>query len=452
MSKEHLGNSLEKVFFHYIIQNPKHFRDINSNYFKNEFISLAYTAIQKYQKDSNKQNIPSNEQLKHIIKINQSFNINNKSDENNLNERIDILLNENINNYDNKQLLDQFKAQALYHKTSEILSKSIDEFRKIKNIDQLNYDEVINLNSKIRNFNSNDNTISFDDNLGLDFDDPESHIQQLGGDKITTGYTNMDKILGGGQDRKTLNILMGMTGSGKSVQLNNFAVNAANAGYNVLYVSLEMSDRKIMKRLGSIRLGIPINMYDTVSMDEKEIKKRIAALKRDDESGLMVEKKIGKIYVKEYPISTATPDDIDSFLTQLKDIKNVNIDLLIIDYLGIMSAKGAIDSSLYNKGKFIAEGSRAIGQKRNLVVLSATQTAKDTWGAAQISLNDTPESKAIPETADTQQAIIRTPEMKAAGTYRLQALKLRDVEFYAESLDFDFDKTYLKIINDRIEQ
>jgi hypothetical protein len=41
--------------------------------------------------------------------------------------------------------------------------------------------------------------------------------------------------------------------------------------------------------------------------------------------------------------------------------------------------------------------------------------------------------------------------MKAANTYRLQALKLRDVEFYAESLDFDFDKTYLKIINDRIE-
>jgi replicative DNA helicase len=170
---------------------------------------------------------------------------------------------------------------------------------------------------------------------------------------------------------------MGMTGSGKSVWLNNFAVNAANAGYNVLYVSLEMSDRKIMKRLGSIRLGIPINQYDTISMDEREIKKRIAALRIDDQSGLMAEKKIGKIYVKEYPISTATPDDIDSFLTQLNDIKNVDIDLLIIDYLGIMSAKGAIDSSLYNKGKFIAEGSRAIGQKRNLVVLTATQTAKD---------------------------------------------------------------------------
>jgi hypothetical protein len=48
MSKEHLGNSLEKVFFHFIIQNPKYFRDINSNYFKNEFISLSYSALQKY--------------------------------------------------------------------------------------------------------------------------------------------------------------------------------------------------------------------------------------------------------------------------------------------------------------------------------------------------------------------------------------------------------------------
>jgi hypothetical protein len=40
--------------------------------------------------------------------------------------------------------------------------------------------------------------MNFDENLGLDFDDPESHIQQLDGDKITTGYANMDKILGGG--------------------------------------------------------------------------------------------------------------------------------------------------------------------------------------------------------------------------------------------------------------
>jgi KaiC/GvpD/RAD55 family RecA-like ATPase len=57
---------------------------------------------------------------------------------------------------------------------------------------------------------------------------------------------------------------MAQTNGGKSLWMQNFAVRSANMGHNVLYITLEMSERKVMKeRLGAMRLKIPINDYDS---------------------------------------------------------------------------------------------------------------------------------------------------------------------------------------------
>jgi KaiC/GvpD/RAD55 family RecA-like ATPase len=68
-------------------------------------------------------------------------------------------------------------------------------------------------------------------------------------------------------------MLMGETNSGKSLWMQNLAVASANQGYNVLYITLEMSERKVLKRLGSMRLKIPINDYDTISLDTEFMRK-----------------------------------------------------------------------------------------------------------------------------------------------------------------------------------
>ena len=59
-------------------------------------------------------------------------------------------------------------------------------------------------------------------------------------------------MLGGGWDISTLNIIMASTNAGKSLWMQNFAVKSADMGYNVLYITLEMSERKVLKRLGSM--------------------------------------------------------------------------------------------------------------------------------------------------------------------------------------------------------
>ena len=71
---------------------------------------------------------------------------------------------------------------------------------------------------------------------------------------------------------------MAETNNGKSLWMQNFAVKSADMGHNVLYVTLEMSERKVMKRVGAMRLKLPVNDYDRLSKDTEMIKKKIQKL------------------------------------------------------------------------------------------------------------------------------------------------------------------------------
>ena len=123
-----------------------------------------------------------------------------------------------------------------------------------------------------------------DEELGSDFDDIDAHVQDIKRNKISTGWSNLDDLLGGGWDKKTLNIIAGGSNSGKSLWLTNVAVNAANQGKNVVYFSLEMSESKIMKRLVSIRLKIPIDEYDDRSKDKSYMQDKLKKMKTPPET------------------------------------------------------------------------------------------------------------------------------------------------------------------------
>lgn len=235
--------------------------------------------------------------------------------------------------------------------------------------------------------------------------------------------------------------------SHNSLWMQNFAVKSADMGYNVLYITLEMSERKVMKRLGSMRLKIPINDYDTVSKDTELINKRISNLKNTNSSDLF-EKKIGKIISKFWAAGTATINDFDNYLQKLKEKKGIKIDLVIVDYITLIAAPKGSNDNLYTKGKHLAEGLRAIAAKFKIPVITAIQVAKDAWNAADVTLEQVPESKAIAETADVFFCIIRTEEMKRQNLYRFKLLKQRDGDFTRSQIKINLNPTFLTLEND----
>lgn len=431
--------NIEKIFFNWILKNPEHFKNVQGFFFENEDIKFIYNCVRNEYIVSADKIVSGN---KEIIRLVELYDKENKITQ----DFVKALLKIDFTEYRDEFIVPRFKAWVLSHSAIAGLVNSIEN---IQNLDKTDFTKVQEAVNKVRTNIDDAINIQLDKgSIGLDFDDPDSHDQELEVNKITTGFVCQDTILEGGWDRKTLNVFMGSPGSGKSLVLQNYAVNAANAGYNVAYITLELSDKKCMKRVGSMRLEIPIAEYTEKAKDKEFIKERIAEMNRRNGDGVF-EAKPGKLFIKEYPSGTGTLSDIKKYLKQVKEERGLEIDLLVVDYIQIMGCEKGVDRNmLYLKGEHLAVGLRAIAQQNNLACLTATQLAKDKYGANNIELNDMPESKAIADTADTVWGIILTPIMKLEGKYHIKHVKLRDNATDYERIGFAFNKQYLRLHND----
>jgi len=436
---------LEKVFLNYILKTKKYFELVKPYFFRNSEIQFVYGIVREYMLKSSEAATPTPRQILDMVSLEDKDGIITK-------EILKSILQVDLKEYDEKNFIEpKFNAWVLSNRLKTGTVDIIDETRNLDNISD--FEKAVEAAAKIKGIVDEMSSTNFvqDDDMGSDFDDPEHHVQDTSKFKVKSGFETIDHMLGGGWDVQTLNVIMAETNNGKSLWMQNFAVKAADMGYNVLYVTLEMSERKVMKRMGAMRLRIPINEYDKYSKDSDYIKKRIESLKNSsDVGGDLFTKKVGKIIAKFWAAGTATVSDIDNYIQKLKEKKDIKIDLVIVDYITLIaSAKGSATDSLYVKGKHLSEGLRAVGAKFKCPVITGVQVAKDAWNSSDITLESVPESKAIAETADTFFAIIRTEEMKRQNLYRFKLLKQRDGDFLKSQIKLNLNPTYLTLENDQ---
>jgi len=436
--------SLEKIFFAYILKNRRFFDIVEPFFYKNNEIKFVYEVLQKYLKENKEANIPSPKQILEMVQLEDKEGLITK-------EILKSMLTVDLVEYDEVNfIIPKFNAWILINKLKTGTLDIIDETRNLDSIDNLT--DVIESATKIKTIvedMSKTDFVNDSEDMGSDFDDPEQHLQDQSKYKVKTGFPSLDHILGGGWDVQTLNILMGMSNAGKSLWMQNLAVRSANIGYNVLYITLEMSEKKVMKRLGAMRLHIPINDYDVLSKDTEMIRKKINNLSKSANSSLF-DNKIGKLITKFWAAGTVQISDFDNYLQKLKEKKGIKIDLLIVDYIALIALpRTSGGDNLYTKGKYVAEGLRALGAKWNLPVITAVQLAKDAWNSSDLTLESVPESKAIVETCDTFFGIIRTEDMRKQNLYRLKLLKQRDGDFLKSQIKLDLNPTYLTLENDQ---
>lgn len=437
--------SLEKIFFSYILKNKKFFDVVEPFFFKNSEIQFVFNVLKKYLKQNVDAHIPHPKQILEMVQLEDLEGLITR-------EILKSILSVSLEEYDEVNfIIPKFNAWIL---TNRLKVGTVDIIDETRNLDTItDFEGVLESATKIKNIVDNMSKTDFvndDEDLGSDFDDPEQHLQDQSKFKVKSGISSLDHILGGGWDVQTLNILMGMSNSGKSLWMQNLAVKTANLGHNVLYITLEMSEKKVMKRLGSMRLHIPINDYDVLSKDTEMIKKKINGLSKTLKSNGLFENKVGKIITKFWAAGTVQIGDFDNYLQRLKDKKGIKIDLLIVDYIALIALpRNSGGDNLYTKGKYVAEGLRALGAKWNVPVITAVQLAKDAWNSADLTLESVPESKAIVETCDTFFGIIRTEDMRKQNLYRLKLLKQRDGDFLKSQIRLDLNPTYLTLENDQ---
>ena len=261
--------------------------------------------------------------------------------------------------------------------------------------------------------------ISFDPNVGHDyleqFEDRYEYYHRVQ-EKLSFDLDFFNKITKNGVPKKTLNVVMAGVGVGKSLFLCHLASSYLNQGKNVLYITLELAEEEVSKRIDANLLNIT---FDDLMLLPKDIyKNKIDHLKQ---------KTHGKLIVKEYPTSTASTIHFRSLLNELNLKKNFVPDAIMIDYLNICASArvkpGVANSYTYIKS--IAEELRGLAVEFNVPVWSATQLTRGGYGSSDPDMTDTSESFGLPATADLFIALITNETMEQLKQVQVKQLKNR---------------------------
>lgn len=263
-------------------------------------------------------------------------------------------------------------------------------------------------------------SIGFNKNIGVDYtEDYKQRFEEYAKKtvKIPFDLEILNKITRGGVNKQTLNMFIGPTGSGKTHIMTHLAAGQYTMGYNVLYVTCEMSDIEILKRVDANLLDISLDDIDETPFDTLE--QKLLAVKS---------RTIGKLVVQQYPTSSASSITIRNLLKELKLKKNFVPDIIYIDYLNILASArlkqaAAINSYLYVKA--IAEEIRAIAVEFDVPIVSATQTNRGGFDNSDYGMKETSESAGVPMTLDLMLAIIRSEQLDKLNQIMLKILKTR---------------------------
>ena len=266
---------------------------------------------------------------------------------------------------------------------------------------------------------SNALSVSFDNSVGHDYlDDADQRYQfyHRVEEKIPFDIELLNKVTKGGLSKKTLNVALAGTGVGKSLFMCHCAAANLAAGYNVLYITLEMAEEKIAERIDANLMNIPVQKLETLPkpMFDSKIEK-------------VQNKTQGRLLIKEYPNASAHVGHFKALLQELSIKKAFVPDIIYVDYLNICSSsryKGAIVNS-YTFVKSIAEELRGLAGEHNVPIVSATQTTRSGYGNSDVDLTDTSESFGLPATADFMVALISTEEMEELNQIMVKQLKNR---------------------------
>lgn len=263
--------------------------------------------------------------------------------------------------------------------------------------------------------------VSFDPNIGHDYIiDSEKRWQFYHKEekKIPFDLEYFNKITSGGLPVKTLSIILAGTNVGKSLIMCHMAAAALSQGYNVLYVTLEMAEEKIARRIDANLLNIDIGDLSTVPQDTYE--EKFAKLKS---------KVKGKLIIKEYPTASASSAHLRSLLSELNLKKQFKPDIVFVDYLNIMSSariRPGSNVNSYTYVKAIAEELRGMAVEFIVPIVSATQTTRSGYSSSDPDLTDTSESFGLPATADFMFSASTSEELEKLGHMMIKQLKNRD--------------------------
>lgn len=273
------------------------------------------------------------------------------------------------------------------------------------------------IESRIRKASSDSN---FNLDLGHDYEENYEarcdYKTELRQGPISSGFAfdcylsfGLPEGLRPGLCRGEVGILIAGPGRGKSTFLVNAAANAYKTGHNVLFITLELNERTVARRMDMRLTGFP-------SPTPSQIRQKLHSIKALSN---------GRMIIKYFSPRKMSLIDLNNYLDQLKMTRNFIPDLVIVDYLGLVKPMREFKEQKYLEAEEIVQELRGLGTERKFVTWTAHQTHRGSRNKERVDAEDIAGSYGIMNPCDILLSLSATQEQIGSNRANLNIVKNR---------------------------
>lgn len=240
---------------------------------------------------------------------------------------------------------------------------------------------------------------------------------------VPTGLRELDNLSGGLQ-KGELGIIVAGTGVGKSLALGNLALNAWKLGYNVLFVSLEMTKHQIEFRFDSRVTRINHTKFRKAEVTDDEMdlwKQKLQNLRQ---------KKTNYLELVCMPRG-CTSAEIEEEALKIQAKRKAPVELIIVDYINLMSSndKRHGDKKDWKNQAEVGWNLKELCMEFNglgVPIWTANQLTDEGNEAEDIKAHHLKYARAISEVASLILALNQSDDDILDGIMKLWFVKVRD--------------------------
>lgn len=397
---------LQKLFLEFLAGDKELFLRVNS-ILEDSYFDRTLRKSVKLMKDHVEEygSLPTNDQIKALTNVDLSG------------------LSEQVDDRHKNWFLDEFEQFAKHKALEAAILKSTDLLEKgeFGAVERMVKDAV---------------QVGLAKHMGINYWDNiseriESARHTRGG--ISTGWKSIDYKLYGGFNPGELNIFAAASGGGKSLFLQNLALNWSLMGKNVLYVSLELSEELSSLRLDGMLTGKSTKEIFS-SVDDVAMKVGMQG------------KNAGILQIVQVP-NGITVNHLTSYLREFEVQNNVHVDAMLVDYLDLMTPAGRkINASdLFIKDKYVSEELRNFAVENDLLFATASQLNRAAVEEVEFDHSHISGGLSKIQTADNVIGIFTSQALRERGRYQIQFMKTRSSSGVGQKVDLAFDVEGLRI-------
>ena len=421
-----IDSHTEIIILSYILNHPQYFKFTGKKLFKYKILNEILSSIIAFYNDYAE--VPTEQQLRNSMTMSKDGNLS-----------LDI--SDAITQiYEDCQQDDEWLRQVTEGYIQMVslkknMEKAVD-FYSTTDISLQNANDVVN---KCIDIIDNTRSVSFDGDMGTNFFDASTYkVRTLR--TIPYQFPTFSKKVNN-IEYGTLTCYIGKTNVGKSVFLCNDAAFYVKQGYNVVFISCEMSEDSVKQRIACNLFNKTAEEYNALLATESGIANELAKFRSS------IIGNVGKLYIKRYPTGACSTIDIDNYVRSIEETMGFKVHVIIVDYLGIMcNFRDLSGRDQFSSQKSIAQDLRAIGIKRDLVVITACQVNRGSYEINDdIDLKNIAESIGIGYTADVIFGIIQTEKQLEDNRYKLKIVKNRNGAKQDAYINIDIDYERMKL-------